>query len=309
MSDPPLSALRMFSHFSLLEGVSAPQALVARGADLGYRVLGLTDRDSLAGVPPFLRACREAGIQAVVGAELTLADGSRLPVFAMDQEGYRSLCRILSEAHLHHPRLSPRTRLQDLAPAAAHLLVLTGGRRGPLIPLLLRRRWADALSLVRRWQDTWGHHLFLELQGNDLPGDRWINGLLLELGERTGLRSIPGGGGALRGAGGSAHPRPCQLHSRARHGGPAPSGTPAQRAGIPPPRTGVAETLARLPCRPCRAAGFSPAPFSPDIAGGVPFPALSPSSGSVGRPLPVAQDPGGGRAPATGTFLRRWRPA
>jgi error-prone DNA polymerase len=66
--------LHCHSYFSLLEGASSPEALVARAAGLGYPALALTDRDGLYGAVRFWRAAREGGVKPIVGAEVSLVE-------------------------------------------------------------------------------------------------------------------------------------------------------------------------------------------------------------------------------------------
>jgi error-prone DNA polymerase len=120
------------SAFSFLEGADLPETLVAEAVRLGMPALALVDRDGVSGAPRFHRAAVAAGIRAILGAELTLADGSRLPVLVEDREGWRNLCRLISRAKLGAPKGAAALALDDLAAHAAGLVALTGGARGPL---------------------------------------------------------------------------------------------------------------------------------------------------------------------------------
>ncbi len=92
--------LHAHSYHSLLDGASAPEDLAARAKALGLRALALTDHDSLAGLPRFLAAARREGLPALVGAEVSLEDGSHLTLLADSQTGYASLCRLISRSRL-----------------------------------------------------------------------------------------------------------------------------------------------------------------------------------------------------------------
>ena len=54
--------LHCHSAFSLLDGASSPEALVARAAALGHPALALTDHDDLGGAVRFAQAANDAGI-------------------------------------------------------------------------------------------------------------------------------------------------------------------------------------------------------------------------------------------------------
>jgi error-prone DNA polymerase len=120
------------SAFTFLEGAETPETLVAEAARLGMPALALVDRDGVYGAPRFYRAALASGIKPLVGAEITMADGARLPLLVEDREGYQNLCRLITGAKLGAPKGHARTTLDDLAPYASGLVCLTGGARGPL---------------------------------------------------------------------------------------------------------------------------------------------------------------------------------
>ena len=86
--------LRCRSAFSFLEGVSNPEDLIERAAELGYPALALADRNGLYAAPRFHQAARAAGLRGLVGAEVTLEPGAGLPSLLLlveSQHGYRNL--------------------------------------------------------------------------------------------------------------------------------------------------------------------------------------------------------------------------
>ena len=83
--------LHAASAFSFLQGASLPEAIVERAANLGYEAIALVDRDGVYGAPRFYKAARTAGIKAIVGAELTLADAALEPASNLDAHNSQSL--------------------------------------------------------------------------------------------------------------------------------------------------------------------------------------------------------------------------
>jgi error-prone DNA polymerase len=87
-----------------------------------------------------------------VGSEITLADGSRLPLLVEDRDGYRNLCRLITRLKLGAAKGAGCLTLDALAPDAGGLVCLTGGRRGPLAAAIARgdreaaRRTLDRLA-------------------------------------------------------------------------------------------------------------------------------------------------------------------
>jgi error-prone DNA polymerase len=88
--------LQAASHFSFLRGVSSAEELFAAAALLGYRALGLADRNSVGGLIKGLRASDETGVRMVAGARLDLMDGSALLVWPEDRAAWSRLTRLLS---------------------------------------------------------------------------------------------------------------------------------------------------------------------------------------------------------------------
>ena len=68
--------LHCHSHFSFLDGASAPDELVGRAVELGLSGLAVTDHNGLYGVVRFSTAAREAGLRPVIGVEIELADAA-----------------------------------------------------------------------------------------------------------------------------------------------------------------------------------------------------------------------------------------
>ena len=80
--------LHCLSHYSFLRGASAPDELVRRAANCGYRALAITDECSLAGVVKAHVAAKEHGIKLIIGSEFTLTEGVRLVALAPSRAAY-----------------------------------------------------------------------------------------------------------------------------------------------------------------------------------------------------------------------------
>src|SRR5438045_6989194 len=71
--------LHCHSNYSFLEGASHPDELVARARDLEMPALAITDRNGFYGAVKFFGAAQRAGIQPIIGTELTIDDRTRPP--------------------------------------------------------------------------------------------------------------------------------------------------------------------------------------------------------------------------------------
>jgi error-prone DNA polymerase len=88
--------LDVTTNFSFLRGASHPDEYINRAAELGYRAIAITDRNTLAGVVRAHDAARQLSLKLIIGARLTLVDGPELLVWAPDRQAYAKLCRLLT---------------------------------------------------------------------------------------------------------------------------------------------------------------------------------------------------------------------
>ena len=150
--------LHAHSAYSFLDGANEPDELASAAVELGLEALALTDHDGVPGIVKHAQAGRAHGLPTIHGTELTLADGSHLPVLARNPVGYRRLVSAISQhnldaGHRQEPAHDPtalasalRSDPTDQTEAAAgSCLVLTGTANGPL-----RRALGDP-----RRPDTW----------------------------------------------------------------------------------------------------------------------------------------------------------
>ena len=180
--------LHVHSGFSFEDGASSVEDLVAEAARLQMPALALTDHHGVYGAVRLIHACRRQGVQPIVGAEVELEDGSHLTLLCETAEGYANLCRLLTQAHLNHPRGEPKVRLEWLEQYACGLIALSGCRRSRLVYLLRARCYAEAETWLSRLMRLMGRErLFVELQNTCKPGDGWITARLIELAEHLRL--------------------------------------------------------------------------------------------------------------------------
>ncbi|MBI2014817.1 MAG: DNA polymerase III subunit alpha, partial [Candidatus Rokubacteria bacterium] len=168
------------SAFTFLEGAEQPEAFAREAARLDMPALALVDRDGVYGVPRFTRAALAAGVRPLVGSELTLAGGARLPLLVEDREGWQNLCRLITRMKLGAPKGAAAVALDDLAPYAAGLVCLTGGARGPLALRLARGDVAGARGVLDRLVAIFGRSgCYVEVQRHlDREQERILQGLV-----------------------------------------------------------------------------------------------------------------------------------
>ncbi|HEY5095090.1 MAG TPA: DNA polymerase III subunit alpha [Candidatus Eremiobacteraceae bacterium] len=183
------------SNFSLLDGGSHPEELIARAKDLELAAVAITDRDGLYGAVRFSQAAKEDGIDAIIGAELTLGDGARIVALVQDARGYANLSRLISRAHLDHPRGTPRISYAELAGGAAGLIALADFEAGAPAQACARGEMAAANRAAALLRDIFGRDsCFIEIQRHLLPDDGPRIRALADVARASGLGVVATGG-------------------------------------------------------------------------------------------------------------------
>ena len=127
------------------------------------------------------------GIRPITGGELTLTNGSRIVLLAASRTGYGNLSRLLTLANARDRR-DPRLNPAHLPEHAEGLILLTGGRDGPLSRLILEGQAAKAGRLLSNYQEWYGPDgVYVELQQNFIRGDTPRNRELALLGQAAGV--------------------------------------------------------------------------------------------------------------------------
>src|SRR5690348_3992237 len=92
------------SAFSFLSSGSQPQRFASRAAELGIPAVALIDRDTVAGAVRFHFEAIEQGIKPIVGAEITMEDGSALPLVPISLKGYQTLSKLITTIKLRNKK-------------------------------------------------------------------------------------------------------------------------------------------------------------------------------------------------------------
>src|SRR3972149_3967590 len=103
------------TNFSFLEGASHADELVRQAAELGYRALAVTDRNSLAGGVRANIAAKEVGLPLVIGAEIMPLNAPPVVLWATDRPSYGRLCRLITRGRRQAPKGKCALTLEDAA--------------------------------------------------------------------------------------------------------------------------------------------------------------------------------------------------
>ncbi len=186
--------LHLHTDFSLLDGACDVDKLIARVQSIGQTSVAITDHGNIYGAVHFFEAAKKQGIKPILGCELYVCqkedhradpqgdDYNHLLVLAENEEGYRNLVRITSEASLHGFYRKPRISKKYLAAHASGLVGFSGCLAGELSQHLMKDNYEGARRTASQYQDIFGRgNFFLEIQDQGLELEKKIHADLFRL--------------------------------------------------------------------------------------------------------------------------------
>jgi len=149
--------LGIHSEFSITDSIIRIKPLVKAAAADGQMALALTDLSNLYATVKFYRACLDAAIKPIIGAEIILDEEStRLTLLAMNNEGYQSITRIVSLGFTDG-RMNPENRGIPIV-SKEHLLANSEG------VIILFTEKSDVGQALMGANPERGHQLIAEYQ-------------------------------------------------------------------------------------------------------------------------------------------------
>ena len=189
--------LHLHTDYSMLDGACDVEKLVKRVKELGMPAVAMTDHGNIFGAVHFVNAAKAAGVKPIVGCELyvckkedhnierTPPEGdsyNHLLVLAENEEGYRNLIRITSEASLHGFYYKPRISKRFLAEHSKGLIALSGCLKGEVAERLVEGKYEAARDAAVQYRDIFGEkNFYLEIQDQGLELEHRIHAGLFQL--------------------------------------------------------------------------------------------------------------------------------
>ena len=137
--------LQVTTNYSFLRSGSHPAELVERAIELGHTAIGITDRNTLAGVVRAFAATRDAKdkkvdrIRLLVGSRIETRDGYSLLAYPTDLDAYKRLSRLLTLGNRRTAKGQCDIGFDDLAGYAEGLLAIVLPPRRPEDPAFRER--------------------------------------------------------------------------------------------------------------------------------------------------------------------------
>ena len=183
------------TEYSMLDGASRIDALMASAAEYGMPAIAITDHGVMYGAVDFYQKGQKHGVKPIIGSELYVATRSRfdksskekdsnhhLTAVAESDEGYRNLMKLVSLAHLEGYYYRPRVDKELLSRYSKGIIVTSGCLAGEVGQLLLQGQVEQATRVAGEYQDIFGKdNFFVELQDHGLGDQHTVFPKLLDI--------------------------------------------------------------------------------------------------------------------------------
>jgi DNA polymerase-3 subunit alpha len=197
--------LHLHTQFSLLDGANKIKNLMPQVQSYGMPAVAMTDHGNMFGAIEFYRTAAQHGVKPIIGCEMYVAPKSRfdrsalgaddyehggnfhLILLAMNLEGYRNLCRLVTAGFTEGFYRKPRVDKELLRECNKGILALSGCLSGELARAMLTGRDELAREVAAEYAAIFDDRFYIEVQDNHLPEQERINPALIELAKELSL--------------------------------------------------------------------------------------------------------------------------
>jgi len=196
--------LHVHTEYSLLDGLSNIEKLVATAKAMEMPAVAITDHGTMFGVKEFYDAAKAVDIKPIIGIESYMSargmtdrdskldkKSSHLLLLAKNDIGYQNLLKIASAAQTEGFYYYPRIDHDFLAKHAEGLICTSGCMSAEIPRALLREDPAEAVRRMDWYYDVFGEeNFYVELQQHNIVELTELNRQLVEMGARYSSKFV-----------------------------------------------------------------------------------------------------------------------
>src|SRR5580765_1123903 len=195
--------LHCHTEYSLLDGANKVDKLFERIKALKQPAVAMTDHGNMFGAVEFYREAMSHGIKPIIGCEIYVAPTSRfekkgvdkgpkeynnhLILLAMNKEGYRNLCKLVSLGFMEGFYYKPRIDKDLLRELNGGLIALSACLQGEVSQALNYGVYEKAKAAAETYATIFGDRYYIEIQDNKLAEQEKVNRQLVELAKELSI--------------------------------------------------------------------------------------------------------------------------
>jgi DNA polymerase-3 subunit alpha len=195
--------LHCHTEYSLLDGANKVDKLFERIKALRQPAVAMTDHGNMFGAVEFYREAISHGIKPIIGCEIYVAPTSRferkgidkgpkeynnhLILLAMNQHGYRNLCKLVTLGYMEGFYYKPRIDKELLRELNSGLIALSACLQGEVSQALSAGNFEKAKNAAETYASIFSDRYYIEIQDNKLAEQEKVNRLLIDLAKELSI--------------------------------------------------------------------------------------------------------------------------
>ena len=160
--------LKIHTQYSICEGAAKIDDLQEYSKKKRLKSIGLCDTSNLCGALEFAEKISKVGTQPIIGTQINFKYGDSiglLPLFALDEEGYKRIIKLSSTSFLENDELSdPHVKFTELLDDNKGVAVFSGTIFGLFGKLFNKGKLNEILDLYQKLKSNFGDRFYIEIQ-------------------------------------------------------------------------------------------------------------------------------------------------
>ena len=168
--------IKIHTQYSICEGAIKIEDLKNHCKENKIRSIGLSDTSNLCGALEFAENLSKVGTQPIIGTQINFKYKDTiglLPLFAMNNNGYKTLIELSSKSYLNNNDNSiPYCDLSELATSKSGLAILSGSIDGIIGKLFNKGKYQDINEIYLTLSSNYKNFFYIEIQRHGDQNER-----------------------------------------------------------------------------------------------------------------------------------------
>ncbi|WP_121628209.1 DNA polymerase III subunit alpha [Poseidonibacter antarcticus] len=208
---PQFTHLHLHTEYSLLDGANKIIPLAKKVKEMGMTSVAMTDHGNMFGAISFYNAMRDEGIKPIIGMEAYIHNNEELNdkttrqrfhlcLYAKNQEGYKNLMYLSSQAYIHgfyyYPRINKKLLRENSGGLVCSAACLQGEINWNLNTQNERnvkngaKGYEGAKAAALEYKEIFGDDFYLEIMRHGIGDQHFIDNQILKLGRELDIKVV-----------------------------------------------------------------------------------------------------------------------
>lgn len=196
--------IHIHSDFSLMDGISSVENIVAKAAELGAPGVSISDHGSMSGALRLYKEAKKNNINPIIGCELYINDNRKqkevsnrknnhLCAFAKNYAGYKNLVWLQGDGcYPENFYFKPRQTNRNVFKHSGGLIVTTACIGSEWGRLISNNNYNEAEKLANKYKEIFGDDFYIEIQMNEISFQKVYNEQMIGMARKLGIKMILG---------------------------------------------------------------------------------------------------------------------